>query len=197
MNTFIKYSISVLMLFIVWACGSTDETKAVKAQKSTKKETSDMQSAKKDCILGTESFEQTSSWPREVFDPAEDVPGFIQYAADVSYGHDDLSLLAYMSAKDSSYLLLFVKILGKANKVKVIGAKKISATGKNISFVTSCKSSCEFDYLPLGMYEEMTGGKIRTIKAWTIDRKKKVVIKLNPKNVDCRDAYDARETEYD
>lgn len=194
MNEFIKYFISVVVLLVVWACGSTDETKAVKVQESTTKETRDSQSVKIDCILGTESFEQGSSWPREVFDPAEDVPGFIQYAANVSYGPDELSLLAYMREKDSSYLLLFVKVLDTVNKVKVIGTKKIPATGKNISFVTLCTSNCEFDYLPLGMYEEMTSGEIRTIKAWTIDKEKKVVYKLSPATVDCQDAHD---TDYD
>jgi hypothetical protein len=147
-----------------------------------------------DCILGGESFEPASIWPQAIFDPAEDLPGFVQYAADVSYASNEFGLMVYMRKKDSTYFLLFVEALDSINEVKVLGAKKIPAASKPITFKTFCSSMCTYEYLPLGMIEINSAGQVHTMNAWTVDKKKKMVYRLKPETVDCQEAYD---TDYD
>ncbi|HWJ26161.1 MAG TPA: hypothetical protein VNS32_06440 [Flavisolibacter sp.] len=196
MRAFISYLISILTLYTVSSCDNSNVPGSAKNQDNTERvaKITVKQPKQTTCILGEETFDSLLVWPRKIFDPAEDIKGFVQLSASVFYSPNELALLAYQRKKDTSYIVLFVEVLDSINKVKVICAKRILTANKMISFKSLCNTKCQFDYQPMGMLEVSSEDKVHTLRAWTIDKNRKVVYRVNPEMVDCQEAY---ETNYD
>jgi len=146
-----------------------------------------------ECIASLEWFDTLTNWQNRMFDPSDELEGYIQYSAQISHGIGEYGLLTYLNKKDSTFIMIFARTAGDM-VCEVKGVKRLIVQDKDVLFETLCRTQCNFEDPATSMIKIDKNGNVKTIRSWIVDRTKGKVYKLKTSKVDCAEAY---YTDYD
>ncbi len=140
-----------------------------------------------------QSDDNNSDLLNMVIDVADDLPGYIQCAANVQYCSDCLGLAVYRNVKDSSLVLVLLESVG-GMKTKIISMKQLENVPADHEFQSLCETNCDCEFSVIAQIIADSLNQTKTIRAWCPDRKTKSIVPVDAESVDCTDAYN---TDYD
>jgi hypothetical protein len=141
------------------------------------------------CLVTYLELDTTTELHNLYYETEKPLLDYQTQAVHVSSGDGQLGYLVL--SKGDQFLLCLVD---GSEGYKIIGATPIPSLKKDENFVDLCETSCQGDFLTFGVVKEISDSAVRTLMAWRINDKKRVIEQINPTAVDCNSSF---YTDYD
>lgn len=136
------------------------------------------------CLVTSLEFDTTTVLQNLYYEPEKPLLDYNTETVHVSSGNGRVGYL--ILSKGEQYMLCLVD---GSEGYKIIGATPIPSLKAEENYVNMCESSCQDDFLTFGVVKEISDSAVRTLMAWRVNDKKRVIEQINPKAVDCNGSY--------
>jgi hypothetical protein len=186
-----KRYLPILTFFILTSCFSQSSDKLKEKQNvdsinvSNNNERMNFDKVElKPCVITVLNLDTTNELQSKHFNPEKVLLGYKQILYHLTYGTGEMGFAVL--SKNNKLTLCLVDC---QNNDKIIGTTNIQPLENKEQFVELCQSSCNDYFKTFGVVEEIKYGQVKTIRAWRVNDKDKVIEQLNPESVDCRDSF--------
>jgi hypothetical protein len=136
------------------------------------------------CIVTSLELDTTTELQNLYYEPEKPLLDYTMETVHLSSGDGGVGYL--ILSKGEQYLLCLVD---GSEGYKIIGATPIPSLQEEENYVDMCESSCQGDFLTFGVVKETSNSAVRTLMAWRVNDKKRVIEQINPTAVDCNSSY--------
>ena len=136
------------------------------------------------CLVTSLEFDTMTVLQNLYYEPEKPLLDYDMETVHLSSGDGSVGYL--ILSKGEQYMLCLVD---GSEGYKIIGITPIPSLKEDESYVDMCESSCQDDFLTFGVVKGISDSAVRTLMAWRVNDKKRVIEQINPRAVDCNGSY--------